>query len=119
MASVARVLVCGSRDFEPESRIVARIGQLPEGTTVIHGDARGADRIAARVAESLGLEVEAYPADWKRHGRRAGIERNLLMLDGADPDAVIAFWNGKSRGTAHTIREAEKRGLPVEVIRGR
>ncbi len=113
-----RILVCGSRDFKPESRIVSRIGQLPRGTTVIHGDARGADRIAARVAESLGMEVEAYPADWKRLGRRAGIERNLLMLDGADPDRVIAFWDGKSRGTAHTIREAEKRGLPVEVVHG-
>lgn len=115
----SRVLVCGSRDFEPESRIVTAIGRLPSSVTIIHGDARGADRIAARVAESLGMNVEAYPADWKKYGRRAGIERNLLMLDGADPDYVIAFWDGKSRGTAHTIREAEKRGLLVEVISGR
>ncbi len=111
-----RILVCGSRDFEPVSKIVTRVAQLPTDTTVIHGDARGADRIAANVADSLGLGVEAYPADWKRHGRRAGIERNLLMLDGADPDRVLAFWDGKSRGTAHTIREAQRRGIPVEIV---
>ncbi len=115
-AAPNRVLVSGSRDYPRLARVASRIGMLPPGTTVIHGDARGVDRYAATVAESLGFEVEAYPADWTHHGRRAGIERNLLMLDGADPDYVIAFWDGKSRGTAHTIREAKKRGIPVEVV---
>lgn len=81
----------------------------------MHGAARGADRIAARYAESLGYEVENYPADWKKHGRRAGVIRNLTMLD-LGPELVIAFWNGRSRGTKNTIDEAKKRGIPVEVI---
>jgi YspA, cpYpsA-related SLOG family len=114
--SVTRVLVAGSRDFARMSLVAARLARFEPGTTIIHGDARGIDRAAATIAESLGLAVEAYPADWKRYGRRAGIERNLRMLDEADPDYVLAFWDGKSRGTAHTIREATKRGIPVEVI---
>lgn len=81
----------------------------------MHGDAHGPDRLAASYAEGLGFEVEDYPADWKRNGRRAGILRNLDMLE-AKPDLVIAFWDGKSRGTNHTISEARKRGIPVEVI---
>lgn len=110
-----RVLVCGSRDYPRKARIASRIAMLSPGTTVIHGAARGPDRIAGAYAESLGFEVEEYPADWERLGKRAGIIRNLDMLD-ACPDLVIAFWDGDSAGTKHTITEARKRGIPVEVI---
>lgn len=110
-----RVLITGSRSYTRAARIMARLAALPDGSIVMHGAARGADTIAGRVAESLGHEVEEYPADWKRDGRKAGILRNLDMLD-AHPDLVIAFWDGKSRGTQHTITEARKRGIPVEVI---
>lgn len=109
-----RVLVCGSRDWSRLAKIAARMNALPDGSIVMHGGARGADRIAANYAEGLGLGVEEYRADWQRHGRKAGIVRNLDMLD-AKPDLVIAFWDGGSRGTRHTIEEAERRGIPVEV----
>lgn len=111
-----RVLVCGSRDFHYPALVAMRLAQLPADAIVMHGAARGVDTIAAKIAAGLGLEIEDYPADWKRYGKRAGIERNLDMLD-ARPDLVIAFWDGQSRGTAHTIREAEKRGIRVEVHR--
>lgn len=88
---------------------------LPPGTTVMHGGARGPDRLAGAYAESLGFEVEEYRADWKGLGKRAGIIRNLDMLD-AGPELVIAFWDGESAGTKHTITEARKRGIPVEEI---
>lgn len=113
------VVVCGSRDFANPFvmalAIDARIAALPAGTTVIHGDARGADRIAAEAAARHGHTVRAMLADWDRHGRRAGIVRNLAMLD-LRPDLVVAFWDGSSRGTAHTISVARQRGLPLEVI---
>ncbi len=74
----------------------------------------GADPIAHNVAVGLGWNVEPYPADWERHGRRAGHLRNLAMLD-YPPDLVLAFWDGQSPGTRHTITEARRRGIPVEV----
>jgi len=92
-----------------------RIAMLPPGTEVIAGGARGADSIAANFAKGLGLTVREFPADWIVYGRSAGFRRNVEMLD-QEPDLVIAFWDGKSTGTAHTRREAEKRGIPVEVI---
>jgi len=126
------VVVCGSRHFsDPLSAtaaIVRRIRELPHyGTTVIHGDAAGADRLAALAAEQCDLKVIAMPADWNTHSascwcrgqgwcREAGKRRNLLMLD-QKPDLVIAFWNGASTGTLHTISHARRRGIPVEVIR--
>ncbi len=113
------VLVCGSRKFtDPFTISIAidkRMSELPVPTRILHGNAPGADRIAAAAGERHGHNVQPFLPDWKRDGRRAGILRNLRMLD-EKPDLVIAYWNGVSKGTAHTISEARKRGIPVEVV---
>lgn len=109
------VLVCGSRTFTDADKVTQAIDGHPQGTIFIHGAARGADQIAARVADGLGYETRAFPADWRGKGRAAGIIRNLEMLD-QGPSKVIAFWDGVSTGTGHTVSEARKRGIPVEVV---
>ena len=111
------VLVCGSRDWSDGNAIAERLDMLGRGTTIIHGAARGADRMAGKLAQAFGYVVEEYPADWRGKGRRAGILRNLEMLD-AKPDLVLAFQRNGSTGTQHTIDEARKRGIPVEVHLG-
>ncbi len=110
-----KVLVCGSRTWNRPALIAARISELPSDTHVIHGAARGADELAGRYAHALAMSVSAFPANWDEYGKRAGIIRNLDMLD-QHPDLVIAFWDGKSRGTKHAIDEAEERGIRVEII---
>ena len=85
--------------------------------TIIHGCAKGADSIAGRVAEKNGWSVEEYPADWNYYGNGAGIIRNRQMLKKGKPDLVLAFWDGKSRGTANMIELAERAGVTVKVIR--
>jgi hypothetical protein len=112
------LLVCGSRDWTDAAPIAARLSALPgehEEIWILHGAARGADTIAAFEAKALGFTVRAYPADWERYGKRAGILRNLQMLE-EEPDLVLAFQIDGSRGTQHTIDEARRRGIPVEVI---
>lgn len=118
MSSNVTVLVCGSRSWSDDDGwiIRRRLNELGTATKIIHGDAVGADRIAHLHAISRGMPVERFWPDWNRHGRRAGILRNLQMLD-QEPDLVLAFWDGESRGTAHTITEARRRGIDVEVIR--
>lgn len=110
-----RVLVCGSRSWHSAEPIRERLRQLPRGSTVLHGGARGADRLAGTVAALLGLRVVEYPAKWRERGNRAGLERNLVMLD-EQPDLVLAFWDGRSTGTAHVLSEAQRRGIALEVI---
>lgn len=114
---VMKVLVCGSRDWDDYDAVhgalaslVAERGQF----VVMHGGARGADRLAGSAAARLGLEVREYPANWKRHGRRAGYLRNEEML-AACPDLVVAFHKDGSRGTAHMISVARKAGIEVIV----
>jgi hypothetical protein len=110
-----KVLVCGSRSWNRPSLIGRRLAKLPNDAEIIHGGARGADELAATYARALGIPVTAYPADWRGKGKRAGIIRNLEMLD-QKPDLVLAFWDGESAGTRHTIGEAENRGIKVEVV---
>lgn len=112
------VLVCGSRDWTDGRRIQDRLIEFERGTRFISGGARGADRIAADVARGLGFEVEVMPAFWTEGGTynpKAGFERNVRMLN-REPDLVVAFWDRKSTGTAHTLREAQARGIPCEIV---
>lgn len=112
-----RVIVCGSRNWHDRDRISDRLALLPgeDDTTIVHGAAKGADRISHQEAQKLGLLVEAHPADWDRYGKRAGLVRNEHMAE-LGADLCIAFWDGRSNGTAHMMAAADSRGIPVEVI---
>ena len=112
------LLVCGSREFSEPKAVRDKIWWYFRETPrhrVIHGAARGIDSLAAKLAKEHGHDVVAFPADWEKYGKRAGYVRNIQMLD-EQPDFVVAFWNGISTGTAHTIREAKKRGIKTLVI---
>ena len=82
---------------------------------IVSDHASGADALGERYAQERGYETEVYPADWKTNGRAAGPIRNAQMA--AVADALIAFWDGKSRGTKNMIDTATKRGLQVAVVR--
>jgi YspA, cpYpsA-related SLOG family len=113
-----RILVCGSRRWKDRNAIIYRLADISpplDEVVIVHGNAGGADRIAHQEAQKLGLLVEPHPADWERYGKRAGFIRNVEMLE-SGIDLVIAFWDGASRGTQHTMDEAAKREIPVEVI---
>lgn len=109
-----KVLGAGSRGWTDREMIHAVLAEFPKDTVIVHGGARGADIIIGEEAEKLGLKVESYPADWSK-GKGAGFYRNLKMLNMLDPstDRVIAFWDGESKGTAHTIAQAKKLGILV------
>jgi len=110
-----RVMITGSREWTDEEKIRKALSGLPEGSTVVHGNARGADKIADRIAKELGFEVDVFPAKWREEGRRAGFLRNQRMVT-SGIDKVIAFWDGESRGTAHAIYVAKELGIRTKVV---
>lgn len=121
-----RILVTGSRHWTDRDTIRrALVDTIDNWTarggcgyvTVIHGGAPGADRIAGEIARELRCAVEVHPADWDRHGRRAGPIRNAEMVQ-AGADVCLAFPLGQSRGTRGCIRLAELAGIPVHVYEG-
>ncbi len=115
-----RIIVTGSRNWTNRDLIrralrVEMLFDKPENVTVVHGDARGADRIAGEVAKELGMNVEEYPADWKQYGKKAGPIRNQKMVD-LGADVCLAFPMSDSRGTWDCMTRAERAGIPVAEI---
>ena len=82
-----------------------------EITSVISGMARGVDSLAVDYAKETNLPLVKMPAFWDLYGRSAGYKRNEQMAEVAD--ALIALWDGSSRGTKHMIDIAKKKGLKV------
>jgi hypothetical protein len=115
-----RVIVCGGRDFADRDYLYQQLDAVHERrgiAAVIHGAARGADRLAGEWAQDRGVHAEPYPADWQNDGKAAGPIRNQRMLDIAAPDGVIAFSGG--RGTADMVSRAQTAGVPVLDLRNR
>lgn len=111
------VIVCGSRDWKDSDAIRIELAKLPLDTLVIHGDARGADKLAGEVAIGLGLRVKAVPAKWKDLGKSAGILRNQHMLD-MGPDLVLAFCSDitGTSGTMDMLKRARTKGVQSKVV---
>lgn len=122
-----RVVVCGSRlprAWPAEQQealywdIFARLRQLPPGTELIHGGARGVDELCGRAAGVLGLTVRVFRPDWTPGGvydAGAGFARNKRML-AEWPNVVLAWWDQRSRGTKNTIDTAAAMKIPVEIV---
>lgn len=109
------VLVCGSRSWLNKTQIRSCLEfHDPQNTIVMHGGASGADTLAEEVCTELGLTTRVFHPDWNGLGKKAGIARNIKMLD-EKPSLVYVFWDGVSKGTKFTLDEAMKRRLVVSV----
>ena len=120
LISKYKVIIAGCRDFNDYELLKEKCDyflqdEKKEDVVIISGHASGADALGERYAQERGFQLETYPADWKAHGRAAGPIRNAKMASVAH--ALIAFWDGKSRGTKNMIDTATKRGLKVAVVR--
>lgn len=104
-------LFSGSRDWSDRERIERDVAKLPEGSVVIEGGARGADRIARETATECGIHVATVPALWDFYGRSAGHRRNEAMAL-LEPEVLYAYPLG-GPGTASMIRIAEAACIPV------
>jgi hypothetical protein len=111
-----RVIVAGSRGFTFEDYEIVENACLMSGywfSTILSGKAEGVDRLGEEFARRMRIPIDPYPADWKRYGNLAGPVRNEMMAKNAD--ALVAVWDGKSRGTEHMIGAARARCLLVHV----
>jgi hypothetical protein len=107
------VLVTGGRDFADRrwlSEVLTELNARYNFRCLIHGAARGADSLAEEWGLQNGVYPKPFPADWQKHGRKAGPIRNAEMLK-EKPDLVIAFPGGK--GTADMVKRAKQAGIEV------
>lgn len=112
-----RVIIAGGRNFQDYALLQQTMDQLlvnvQDEIVVVCGKARGADTLGERYAQERGYSVHAFPADWAKHGRAAGVLRNEEMAKNAD--ALVAFWDGQSRGTKNMIELGHRYQLKVRV----
>jgi len=111
-----KVIIAGSRDFDDYSLLrdyCDHILSQKGATEVVSGTARGADQLGERYAKERGYFIQRFPADWNAYGKAAGYIRNRKMAEYAD--ALIAFWDGKSRGTLNMISLAKECGLQIRI----
>ena len=81
---------------------------------IVSGGAKGVDARAADFARENGIKLTEFLPDYSTYGRAAPIVRNRKIVEYADK--IIAFWDGKSRGTQFVIKYAEKLGKPCRVV---
>ena len=109
-----KLAVIGSRDFENIDMLnQVLMKHREEITLVISGGAKGADAMAEQWAKDKGIETLIFLPDWSKYGRSAGVVRNQDIIKSCD--MCIAFWDGKSKGTASGIRLCKKYGKTCEV----
>lgn len=83
-------------------------------TEVVSGNSGNIDKLGEKWGLALRLPVTQFNAAWQTYGSSAGPRRNRQMAEYAE--ALIAIWDGKSRGTLNMIKEATKRELKVYVM---
>ena len=109
-----RVIIAGGRDIHNYTLVTEAISEANlDITVVVSGGAKGVDALGEHYASVMNLPLHLYEADWEKNGRAAGPIRNRKMAENAD--ALIAVWDGKSRGTKNMIETATKLGLVVYV----
>jgi hypothetical protein len=111
-----KVIIAGGRNFNDYEKLCQFCDKALSKQTeveIVSGTANGADKLGEKYANDNGHPIKQFPADWDKYGKSAGYKRNAQMADYAD--ALIAFWDGKSRGTKHMIDLANRANLKVKV----
>jgi hypothetical protein len=108
-----KVIIAGSRSINDKWTIIEAVGAtdwiIDE---VVSGAANGVDKLGEQWADIHNIPVKQFPADWEI-GKHAGYVRNVQMAQYAD--ALIAIWDGKSKGTLHMISAMVNINKPVYV----
>lgn len=112
-----RVIIAGTRDFNNYPLLCEyadyKLSKVNEEIEIVSGHARGADMLVERYAQERCYKLTVFPAEWEKYGKSAGPRRNKEMAKYAN--ALIALWDGKSKGTLNMIETAEEKGLKVGV----
>ncbi len=113
------IAIIGSRTFTNYKSLVDAVNSLItdekyEVAKIVSGGAEGADKLGKKYAYDHSYEYLEFPADWEKFGKAAGYIRNKQIVESSD--VILAFWDGKSKGTKHSIDIAHSMDKPVYVM---
>jgi len=113
-----KLIIAGSRDIKEAGHIIDAmvlgedILSFPE--EVVNGGCWGVDKAGVIWAKGVGALVKSFFPDWTRYGKSAGPIRNNQMAEHGD--ALLAIWDGESKGTFNMIEKADKHGLEMLIV---
>ena len=111
-----KVIIAGSRGITDFALMEQAVSESQfEITEVVSGGACGVDQLGERWAREHDVAIRQFLPDWHTHGKSAGFIRNDLMVKYAD--ALIVLWDGASRGTKHTLEQAQRKGILIYLMR--
>jgi len=113
-----KVIIAGGRDFNDYDLLCRKADKILSRQSeieIVSGTARGADKLGERYAIEHGYLIKRFIPDWNYFGKKAGFIRNEEMAEYAD--ALICFWNGKSKGAEHMINIAREKELKIRIIK--
>ena len=109
-----KIAVVGSRTYDNREHLFTVLDFVRKtygDFILVSGGANGADSLSEEWAKENNLKTIIHYPEWTLYGRGAGPIRNQKIVD--DADILIAFWDGKSKGTKNSIYYADKKGIPV------
>ena len=106
-----KIAIIGSRNI-----FIDDLGSyLPNNVTeIVSGGAKGVDTLAREYAVKNNMVLTEFLPEYAKYGRAAPLRRNIQIIEYADE--VLAFWDGKSKGTKHVIDSCKKFSKKVTVI---
>lgn len=111
-----KLIIAGGRDFNNYETLKKFCDYLLQNKTnveIVSGGAKGADYLGEKYASEKKYMLTKFPANWDKYDKSAGVIRNIEMAKYAD--ALVAFWDKKSRGTQHMIKVAAEYGLDIRI----
>ena len=113
-----RLIIAGSRNFHDYDLLKSKLDYFLANVLIpieiVSGTANGADKLGEKYAAEKGLAVKQFPADWDKHGKKAGYLRNKQLAEYATH--CVCFWDGKSNGTKIMIELCKKLNIPCRVV---
>jgi hypothetical protein len=106
-----KTIIAGSRIGATYDDLIEAVLKCPwKITSIISGGALGVDSLAEEYAYNSGIPIKVIKADWTEYGKAAG----PIMLEEAQ--AVLAIWDGESKGTKHMIDITKKAKKPLYIL---
>lgn len=116
---MVKVIIAGGRNFENYQLLKFKCNNILKGITdeiqIVSGGSTGADLLGERYAREKKLICKRFEAEWAKNGKVAGPIRNEEMAKYSN--YLIAFWDGKSKGTADMINKAKMYNLDIRIIK--
>jgi len=111
-----KIAIIGSRNIRGAEEYWYRkiCEKIPRDCTeIVSGGAEGIDTLARRYAKERGLLLKEFLPEYKKYGKSAAYIRNAQIAEYAQ--MALAFWDGKSRGTADAVMKFYKSNKPVKI----